>query len=63
MSRGLNKVMLIGNCGGDPETRYMPSGGAVANISVATSETWKDRNSGERKGYTRVTLKVREVDV
>ncbi|ORU89629.1 MAG: single-stranded DNA-binding protein [Cycloclasticus sp. symbiont of Poecilosclerida sp. M] len=51
-SRGVNKVILVGNLGKDPETRYMPSGGAVANITVATSETWKDKNSGEQKEQT-----------
>ena len=51
-SRGVNKVILVGNLGKDPEIRYMPSGGAVANITVATSETWKDKNSGEQKEQT-----------
>ncbi|MBL4783733.1 MAG: single-stranded DNA-binding protein [Porticoccaceae bacterium] len=51
-SRGVNKVILIGNLGKDPETRYMPSGGAVTNITVATSETWKDKNTGEQKEQT-----------
>jgi len=51
-SRGVNKVILVGNLGKDPETRYMPSGGAVANITVATSETWKDKNTGEQKEQT-----------
>ena len=46
-TRGVNKVILVGNLGNDPEMRYMPSGGAVANLSVATSESWKDKNSGE----------------
>jgi single-strand DNA-binding protein len=41
MARGVNKVILVGNCGGDPEMRSMPNGGAVTNITVATSETWK----------------------
>jgi single-strand DNA-binding protein len=45
-SRGVNKVILIGNLGKDPEVRYMPNGNAVANITVATSETWKDKNTG-----------------
>ncbi|MCB1802901.1 MAG: single-stranded DNA-binding protein, partial [Gammaproteobacteria bacterium] len=45
-SRGVNKVILIGNLGQDPEVRYMPNGGAVCNITVATSETWKDKNTG-----------------
>lgn len=47
-SRGINKVILVGNCGSDPETRYLPSGGAVTNITVATSESWKDKQSGEQ---------------
>lgn len=51
-SRGVNKVILIGNLGADPEVRYMPSGDAVANIRVATSETWKDRNTGEPQERT-----------
>ncbi len=46
-SRGVNKVILVGNVGGDPEVRYMPSGNAVVNLTLATSETWKDKNSGE----------------
>ena len=49
---GVNKVILVGNLGKDPETRYMPSGGAVTNITVATSETWKDKNTGEKKEQT-----------
>lgn len=52
MSRGINKVILIGNLGRDPETRYMPSGGAVTNFSMATSESWKDRNTGEQQERT-----------
>ena len=52
MARGVNKVILIGNCGGDPETRYMPSGGAVTNITVATSETWKDKATGQPQERT-----------
>ncbi|WP_456407969.1 single-stranded DNA-binding protein, partial [Thiolapillus sp.] len=51
-SRGINKVILIGNLGKDPETRYMPSGGAVTNITMATSETWKDKQSGEQQERT-----------
>jgi single-strand DNA-binding protein len=51
-SRGINKVILIGNLGQDPEVRYMPNGGAVCNISVATSETWKDKNTGENQERT-----------
>ena len=52
MARGINKVILVGNLGADPETRYMPSGSAVTNLSVATSETWKDKQSGEQKERT-----------
>ena len=51
-SRGVNKVVLIGNLGADPETRYMPSGDAVTNIRIATSESWKDKDSGEQKERT-----------
>ncbi|MBT8430172.1 MAG: single-stranded DNA-binding protein [Gammaproteobacteria bacterium] len=51
-SRGVNKVILIGNLGQDPEVRYMPNGGAVCNINVATSETWKDKNTGESQEKT-----------
>jgi len=49
---GLNKVMLIGRLGSDPELRYTPDGTAVANFSIATSEEWKDKNSGEKKERT-----------
>jgi len=52
MARGVNKVILIGNLGKDPEVRYMPSGGAVANVTLATSETWKDKQSGENQERT-----------
>lgn len=52
MARGINKVMIMGNLGADPETRYMPSGGAVTNLRVATTESWKDRQSGERQERT-----------
>lgn len=48
-SRGINKMILVGNLGNDPEIRYMPNGGAVANITVATSESWKDKQSGEQR--------------
>ena len=51
-NRGINKVILVGNLGQDPEIRYMPNGNAVANISVATSETWKDKQTGESKDKT-----------
>ena len=52
MARGINKVILVGNLGRDPETRYMPSGGAATNVSIATSKGWKDRDSGEQKERT-----------
>lgn len=52
MARGVNKVILVGNCGKDPETRYTPSGAAVTNISIATTESWKDKSSGERQDKT-----------
>lgn len=52
MSKGINKVIIVGNLGNDPETRYMPSGGAVTNISVATSETWKDKQTGQPQERT-----------
>ncbi len=52
MARGVNKVILVGNLGNDPETRYMPSGDAVTNISVATTESWKDKQTGEQKEKT-----------
>lgn len=48
----VNKVILIGNLGQDPEVKYMPSGGAVANISIATTEAWKDKATGEKKEKT-----------
>jgi single-strand DNA-binding protein len=52
MARGINKVIVVGNLGNDPDTRYMPSGGAVTNISIATSESWKDKQTGEQKERT-----------
>lgn len=52
MAGSLNKVELIGNLGQDPEVRYMPNGGAVANLTIATSETWKDKQTGEKKEKT-----------
>ncbi len=52
MARGINKVIIIGNLGNDPEVRYMPSGGAVTTISVATSEMWKDKQTGENQERT-----------
>lgn len=52
MARGVNKVIIVGNLGGDPETRYMPSGSAVTNFTVATNESWKDKQTGEQKERT-----------
>ena len=66
MSRGVNKWIGIGHLGADPETRFMPSGGAVTNISVATSETWKDKQTGqqqERTEWHRVALFNRLAEV
>ena len=51
-NRGINKVILVGNLGQDPEIRYMPNGSAVANFSVATSESWKDKQTGETRDRT-----------
>ncbi|GAB1437535.1 single-stranded DNA-binding protein SSB1 [Providencia sp.] len=51
-SRGVNKVILIGNLGQDPEIRYMPNGGAVANLTLATSESWRDKQTGEMREKT-----------
>ncbi len=51
-SRGINKVIIVGNLGQDPEVRFMPNGSAVANFTVATSETWKDKQTGEQKEKT-----------
>ncbi|MFC3908626.1 single-stranded DNA-binding protein [Legionella dresdenensis] len=52
MARGINKVILVGNVGGDPEVRYLPNGSAVATISVATSEAWKDKQTGDKQERT-----------
>lgn len=52
MARGVNKVIIVGNLGQDPETRYMPSGGAVTNVTVATSENWKDKQTGQPQERT-----------
>ena len=52
MAKGINKVILVGNLGNDPEVKYMPSGGAVTNISIATTDSWKDKNTGERVDKT-----------
>lgn len=52
MSRGINKVILVGTLGADPDMRYMPNGKGVANIRIATNESWKDRETGDRKERT-----------
>lgn len=52
MARGINKVILVGNLGNDPDVRYMPSGGAVANVSLATTDSWMDKNTGQRQERT-----------
>src|SRR3546814_5434428 len=52
MARGVNKVILIGNLGKDPEVRYFPSGDAIANATIATTEGWKDKQTGEQKEMT-----------
>jgi single-strand DNA-binding protein len=52
MARGINKVILVGHLGKDPEVRYMPSGNAVCNVTLATSDSWKDKQSGETKDRT-----------
>jgi len=52
MARGVNKVILVGNLGRDPEVRYMPSGNAVANVTLATTESWKDKQTGEKQERT-----------
>ena len=52
MARGINKVILVGNLGGDPETRYTASGAAITNITVATSESWRDKQTGENQERT-----------
>ena len=52
MARGINKVILVGNLGQDPEVRYLPSGGAVTNISIATTESWKDKQTGQQQDRT-----------
>ncbi len=52
MARGINKVIIVGNLGQDPDTRYMPSGSAVTNMTVATNESWKDKQTGEQKDRT-----------
>lgn len=52
MARGVNKVILVGNLGNDPEVRYLPNGDAVANLSVATTDSWKDKQTGEKQERT-----------
>ena len=52
MARGINKVILVGHLGKDPETRYMPSGSAVTNLRIATTESWKDKQTGEQQDRT-----------
>ena len=66
MARGINKVILIGNLGGDPETRYLPNGNAVTNLTLATSDSWRDKQTGqmqERTEWHRVTFfgKIAEI--
>ena len=66
MARGVNKVILIGNLGQDPEVKYMPSGSAVCNITVATTDAWSDKSTGERQERTewhRVVLFRRSAEV
>ena len=52
MARGVNKVIIVGNLGKDPETRYMPSGSAVTNLRIATTESWKDKQTGDQQERT-----------
>ena len=52
MAKGINKVILVGNLGSDPEVKYMPSGGAVTNLNLATTDSWKDKNTGDRVDKT-----------
>ena len=66
MSRGVNKVILVGTCGQDPEVRYLPNGNAVTNLSLATSEQWTDKQSGqkvERTEWHRVSLFGRVAEI
>ncbi len=66
MARGINKVILIGNLGADPEVRHMPNGGAVTTLSVATSESWKDKDSGQmvdRTEWHRVVMYQRLAEI
>ena len=52
MARGVNKVILVGNLGGDPEVRYMPNGNAVTNVTIATTDSWKDKQTGQQQERT-----------
>ncbi|NOX09706.1 MAG: single-stranded DNA-binding protein [Gammaproteobacteria bacterium] len=52
MARGVNKVILVGNLGKDPDVRYMPSGGAAANVTIATTDSWKDKQTGDKQERT-----------
>lgn len=66
MARGINKVIIIGNLGADPEVRHMPSGGAATTLSVATSESWKDKDSGQmvdRTEWHRVVMYQRLAEI
>jgi single-strand DNA-binding protein len=66
MAKGINKVIIIGNLGADPEVRYMPNGNAVANMTIATSENWKDKQTGElqeRTEWHRVVLYNRLAEI
>ena len=66
MARGVNKVILVGNVGGDPETRYLPNGNAVTNITLATSDSWKDKQTGqlqERTEWHRVVFFGRVAEI
>jgi single-strand DNA-binding protein len=65
MNRGINKVILVGNLGNDPEVRYMPNGNAVANLSLATSESWKDQQGQvqERTEWHRLTMYRRLAEI
>lgn len=66
MARGVNKVILVGNCGQDPETRYTPDGMAITTLSLATSESWKDKQTGqqqERTEWHRVVLYGRVAEI
>lgn len=66
MARGINKVILVGHLGDDPTVKYMPSGSAVANVSIATTESWKDKNTGEKQDraeWHRVTFYARLAEI